>query len=288
MANLQEQNIWVEGIYQLEESDDVQGGADGIDNLQAKQLGSRTRYLKGQLEQLIALNPSEQASIYAAIMYATQLAQLANTGVHSLRNIAQQEGMLTITNRGVVRGCSISKSVTAARNISIVEGICFAAGRRFAVPETINAASVPSNPGAGAVTVFAYLIKQPGDFYRVGVTAIGEAVPAAGIKIYNITIPAGSTDITDPNLAGVTLTDARRIEGGFPDYFDSPATASAAITLLSSSQYGIEIDVVSAVGAPCPADAIVKASRATNGFTLQVASAADDIVLRWGVSQLNN
>lgn len=50
--NLIEFAEWVAGIYQLEESDVVQGGADGIDNLQAKQLANRTLYLKQQLEAL--------------------------------------------------------------------------------------------------------------------------------------------------------------------------------------------------------------------------------------------
>ncbi len=48
--NLQEVAEWVEGIYQLEIEDLVQGGAEGVDNLQAKQLANRTAYLKAQVE----------------------------------------------------------------------------------------------------------------------------------------------------------------------------------------------------------------------------------------------
>ena len=50
MANLQETARWETGIYQLETSDPVMGGADGIDNRQAKQLGTRTLWLKNELE----------------------------------------------------------------------------------------------------------------------------------------------------------------------------------------------------------------------------------------------
>ncbi|WP_186148035.1 phage tail protein [Burkholderia gladioli] len=50
MANLKEDSAWVDGIYQLETSDPVQGGPDGVDNVQAKQLGSRTRYLKDRVD----------------------------------------------------------------------------------------------------------------------------------------------------------------------------------------------------------------------------------------------
>jgi hypothetical protein len=49
-------------------------------------------------------------------------------------------------------------------------------------------------------------------FWRLAVTAIGQAVPEDGILLYNLTLPANSTDATDPNLAKVTLTDVRRIE----------------------------------------------------------------------------
>ncbi|GAA03234.1 hypothetical protein [Photobacterium leiognathi] len=48
MAVLPEKDEWVEGIYQLEETDPVQGGVDGIDNLQAQQLAARTRWLKNR------------------------------------------------------------------------------------------------------------------------------------------------------------------------------------------------------------------------------------------------
>lgn len=46
MANLIELEQWEDGIYQLETEDPVIGGADGIDNIQAKQLANRTKYLK--------------------------------------------------------------------------------------------------------------------------------------------------------------------------------------------------------------------------------------------------
>lgn len=45
MANLTESSIWETGIYQLETDDPVLGGPEGIDNLQAKQLANRTKYL---------------------------------------------------------------------------------------------------------------------------------------------------------------------------------------------------------------------------------------------------
>jgi hypothetical protein len=52
MAYLQETSRWEEGIRQLEVDDPVQGGPEGIDNVQARQLGNRTLYLKKALEEL--------------------------------------------------------------------------------------------------------------------------------------------------------------------------------------------------------------------------------------------
>lgn len=54
MADLPEKEEWTPGIYQLETSDPVLGGPDGIDNLQGKQLANRTRYLFGQLEKIFS------------------------------------------------------------------------------------------------------------------------------------------------------------------------------------------------------------------------------------------
>jgi hypothetical protein len=52
MANLTETVEWIEGLYRFEVTDPVLGGEEGIDNVQAKQLGARTRYLKAALESL--------------------------------------------------------------------------------------------------------------------------------------------------------------------------------------------------------------------------------------------
>lgn len=57
MSNLQENPVWVNGIYRLTEEtpvlgkqDDVPG--DGPANLQAQQLANRTQYLKAMMESI--------------------------------------------------------------------------------------------------------------------------------------------------------------------------------------------------------------------------------------------
>lgn len=53
MANLPESQEWASGIYQLETSDPVVGGPDGVSNQQAKQLANRTSWLKKKIESFL-------------------------------------------------------------------------------------------------------------------------------------------------------------------------------------------------------------------------------------------
>ena len=50
MANLKETAKWETGIRQFEESDPVQGGENGVDNIPTRQLANRTVYLKQEVE----------------------------------------------------------------------------------------------------------------------------------------------------------------------------------------------------------------------------------------------
>jgi len=50
MANIVETPEWEVGIYQIETTDEVIGGAGGISNIQGQQLANRTAYLKAEIE----------------------------------------------------------------------------------------------------------------------------------------------------------------------------------------------------------------------------------------------
>lgn len=250
--------------------------------------GSLDERLDEMASDIGATSVDMQNATAAALKFAIDQAALANYGVRALREQAQQEGVATILNRGIVSGCTASKSGTAARNLNISAGVCFANGRAYSVADGTNAASVPSNTGAGSVTVYAYLYQDAGGLWRLAVTPIGSDLPDGSIKIYNVTIPANSTDATDPNLTNVTLTDVRRIESQFPQLLNSPASTSIVLQTLSANDYKLDFDVVSAVGAPCESKGIVVSSLATNGFTVLLASAADNVVVRWKASKLNN
>ena len=76
MANITEElnnPQWVEGIYQLETTDPVLGGPNGIANRQAKELAARTQYLKKKQEEY---KPSAASTTKAGIV---QLSSATNS-----------------------------------------------------------------------------------------------------------------------------------------------------------------------------------------------------------------
>ncbi|MBP5951294.1 gp53-like domain-containing protein [Pseudomonas sp. P42] len=103
MADLPEVNEWPEGIYQLETSDPVLGGPEGIDNLQGKQLANRTKWLKDQISKIV----DGVTSIGSALKLATPRAlnfKGAATGSGSFDGSADVEIALTLANSGVTAG----------------------------------------------------------------------------------------------------------------------------------------------------------------------------------------
>ena len=226
-----------------------------------------------------------------AVMQALSLASMAHAAVDAMRNgPVMQRGEIVIRNRGVVSGCAITKSTSAARNLNISSGACFARGATYPVVDGNNAASVPANTsGTMSVVVSAYLYPHgDGQTYCLAVTAIGQSVPEDGIEIYRLTIPPNNTDATDPYLAQVALTDVRRIEPHYPDLLDAPPMVSVAFPRpMRGSDWRISIDLVSAAGGASAGQVLVN-NRAPNGCTLTLASAADDVRVRYLIERLHD
>ncbi|HDR8969923.1 gp53-like domain-containing protein [Burkholderia vietnamiensis] len=95
MTNLVETDRWEEGVYQLETSDPVVGGPDGIDNLQARQLANRTRYLKAAIEarqsdfdgHVAAVDPHPQYATHADL--AEKVAALVAQSPEALDTLSE-------------------------------------------------------------------------------------------------------------------------------------------------------------------------------------------------------
>jgi microcystin-dependent protein len=78
MATVSENLGFVAGIYQLENADPVEGGALGVSNRQARELASRTKWLKDQLEAM-AWRTGDVKEVACTEAYIT--ANFSNTGL---------------------------------------------------------------------------------------------------------------------------------------------------------------------------------------------------------------
>lgn len=100
MATIQENKVtpeWVDDLYQIEMTDPVMGGADGVANRQAKQLGARTQWLKKKYE-----NQEDEFNKYKkSVESATEL----NAGVTKLTSDIvrhKDDGGYAVTPQAVV------------------------------------------------------------------------------------------------------------------------------------------------------------------------------------------
>ncbi|WP_254592738.1 hypothetical protein [Pectobacterium polaris] len=108
MANLSENPQWVDGIYQIETSDPVVGGPDGVSNRQAKELASRTSYLKKEQEK----TGSDLAAHAAAADPHTQYAPKANptfTGTPKAPTPATDSNSQQVATTAFVRSVGATK-----------------------------------------------------------------------------------------------------------------------------------------------------------------------------------
>ncbi len=67
MANLTELEEYTAGIYRFEETDPVEGGPGGIDNLPTNQLANRTKWLKARVDALLLSLASLNLELYAPL-----------------------------------------------------------------------------------------------------------------------------------------------------------------------------------------------------------------------------
>jgi microcystin-dependent protein len=69
MADITEAEQWDTGVYQLETTDPVQGGVDGVDNIPHKALANRTVWLKAQvaLKALLGGSATQLFKVKAAV-----------------------------------------------------------------------------------------------------------------------------------------------------------------------------------------------------------------------------
>lgn len=298
MANLPESATYPGGIYQIETTDPVVGGPDGISNVQAKQLASRTKYLKqfadeveaargesgalgDRLAGYDAFSPEQQTTIVGVLQEALGTAGVLSREIDVIRRRVLAQGIATIKNKYVIQGFTLSKSDIRALDLSlggtVGSGVSRAQidGMIVSLGDDDYHVSVPTNETDEARSYYAYLVNIGGSAYGVEIAA---QVPDDALGLYRLDVPAG--DVAN-NLDNVTLVDLRvtQSSNGWLTSF-VPLVIVAFDETLPAADYAVALEVedatnVAAVGALTAYD------KATNGFKIRQSGSADNVRVRW-------
>lgn len=123
---------WVEDIYQIEMTDPVVGGSEGVANKQAKQLAERTQYLKKnadeqqkklssyedgatdskyglvRLTDTITANQQQDDTAATVVLPKAVITYIAEKNMHMLKEINSIDGLRVLSDEGV--SCVMVKS----------------------------------------------------------------------------------------------------------------------------------------------------------------------------------
>lgn len=298
MANLPETNTFPAGIYQIELTDPVVGGVDGVSNAQARQLANRTRWLKNVADEVIeargggnslsdrlagydAFAPEQQTTIIVGVQEALGLAGVLARDLATLRQRIFSQGVVTIRNKHVIAGMVLTKSDIRALHLSqtgtLGAGVSRARidGMIISLADDDYHVSVPTNETDEARSYFAFLVNTGGASYAV---QIAPEVPANGLPLYRVDVPPHNSG---NSLSAVTLTDLRVIQpsNAWVSTFDPFATVAFPATL-PAADYGVALEVESATNIAA-VGSLEAYDRATNGFKIRMTGSADNVRVRW-------
>ena len=199
-----------------------------------------------------------------------------------------QRGTATIYNKFVVAG-GIINAIDGTRNVKITRtgtysaanySLVYVDGKLVSIYDTQESvAAVPANSGSAAVNYYAY-VDNDGDKYTV---KVADSVPDGKLGLYRITIPAGDTAA---NLNNAKFTDIRRVESHYRNYYGTmPATAVTLPYAAIGSDYSVALNIESTA---YNRDTVLEVTgKSPNGFTIKSHGVADNIVVRWTLTQPN-
>lgn len=195
MANLPETPDYPAGVYQLETSDPVLGGAGGIANRQAEQLGNRTAWLKAKIDAFLDGT--------VAVLKATKLATArtlsisgAGSGSASFDGSSNANIVLTLADSGVVAG-SYPKVTVNAKGL-VTEGAPLTSAD---IPVDLALSGTPTAPTAVPSANSTQLANTA--FVKAAIAALVASSPAALDTLNELAAALGN----DPNFA-TTITNA--------------------------------------------------------------------------------
>lgn len=216
MTNLVEIDRWEDGVYQLETSDPVVGGPEGIDNLQAKQLANRTRYLKKAVEarqsdfdaHVAAVDPHPQYATHADL--AEKVAALVAQSPEALDTLSELAKALgndpnfatTITNQLALKAAIDSPVLTGAPKAPTPDQ--FDATKRIATMESLR------RELGGMAGVDQRCIQMSADV-ALPASCFGKILPVQGNTPRTITLPS-TTGV--PDGAAIAFYNLNPTSGG--------------------------------------------------------------------------
>ncbi|MGS4722585.1 gp53-like domain-containing protein [Citrobacter farmeri] len=250
MANLPETPQWEDGIYQIEVSDPVLGGPDGITNRPLKQLASRTAYLKQQVEK----GGSDLAEHIAAADPHTQYATKASptfTGTPTAPTPAANDNSKKLVTTEFVARAIAALAGTAPETLDTLKELADALGNdpNFATTVLNKLAEKLAKDQNGAdIPDPALFVKNLG----LGEGAkLGAAVCVTGSTGY-MTIPAmvaGKERVIILQWFGVVTTDyVTPVTANFPIAFPNECmiplfsdVSTGAVDLSSTTAYNLAV-----------------------------------------------
>ena len=297
MANLPESASWADGIYQIETTDPVMGGVNGISNAQAKQLANRTKWLKEQSDtqanRLTSIEggideQAQNALIGLGMQAMVNIGVLAKS-VDNIRKRVLAQGVATLKNKWVVQGFALSKAseiralhLSQTGTVASDTSIAWTDGKRVQLADDDYHVTVPTNTSTtDTLVLYAYLVKSDG-VYRV---ILASTVPDDGLLLYEVRIAANDTAVDCRN---VTLVDRRTIQGISGFLITTPQTLYIPFPfpLQSSSDYDVIFTVESATDKAAVGN-IEITSKTANGCSLQITGSADNVKIRWSLLNIN-
>ena len=297
MANLAESASWVDGIYQLETTDPVMGGPNGISNTQAKQLANRTKWLKEQSDSQAnkissiedGIDEQAQNALLALSMQAMENTGLLAKSIENIRKRVFAQGTATLKNKWVVQGFALSKAseiralhLSQTGTVASGTSIAWTDGKRVQLTDDDYHVTVPTNTSTtDTLVLYAYLVKSD-SVYRV---LLATTVPDDGLLLYEVRVAANDTDVDCRN---VTLVDRRTIQGVSGFLITTPQTLYIPFPfpLQSSSDYDVVFTVESATDKAAVGN-IEITSKTANGCSLQITGSADNVKIRWSLLNIN-
>ena len=225
---------------------------------------------------------SDDSEAIGLVTLALDQAGLAGREIRKTVTQRIQSGEVLLKNRGVISGCTVTKSTAAIRNINFAAGVVFLNGMEMNVLALNNAALIQPNYSGQSQTCYAYLFQNTAGEIKFACTPLGGAVPDNGIGLYRITVPSGSNEANAPYLEDVTLTDIRRVEAGYPVQFNSVASVSVALPFtMLDADYSVFIDIVDFKGGGNQRPFVYPGDKAANGFKIYTDGTLDMVRVKW-------